>query len=197
MTTYPLGVYAHLDITINGYSRDDKDPERELWVEYCLSEGLTEYAQIRPGYGLKYRATAKGQVEFRSRGKQAKESSPQPAVSDAVPDAVPKDWLTGWHAITSALKMKYADREKVKSLNTRFSGPITNKGPGTQPIVDRAKLIDWWDKLDQQQQELSNQQQGRRLSAETTHNFGRAAEVAPEISGSIKKRRKQSKPGAT
>jgi hypothetical protein len=87
--------------------------------------------------------------------------------------------------------MKYGDRANIKSLNKRFDGPITNKGKGTKPMVYRDELFQWWDGLATKQQELTNQQQGRRLMAEAQHNYGRSGTVAPEIGGSVKKRRKR------
>ena len=97
--------------------------------------------------------------------------------------------LTGWHEITSALDMKYQDRGKIKSLNQRFNGPIKNRGQGTQPIVESSRLLEWWNKLAVEQQELANRQQGATLSGEAQHNYGRTGTVAPEIKGSVKERR--------
>jgi hypothetical protein len=107
-----------------------------------------------------------------------------------IPSGTPKRLLKGWHEISSAIGMKYTQRDDVKSLNTRFQGPIRNSGPGTQPMVYENDLIDWWNKLALQQQELKNQRDGARLSAEAQHNFGRDGAAAPEIGGGIKKRRR-------
>jgi hypothetical protein len=102
----------------------------------------------------------------------------------------PRKLLTGWHEITKELEMKYAERKKIKSLNDRLEGPIANKGPGTPPMVYREKLLEWWNKLAIQQQEIANQREGARLSAEAQHNYAREGTVAPEIGGSVKKRRR-------
>jgi hypothetical protein len=98
--------------------------------------------------------------------------------------------LRGWHAITNALDMPYKQRDGIKSLNTRFSGPIINHGAGSSPMVYRDVLLDWWNRLAMQQQELTNRREGARLSAEARHDYGHDGIAAPEIGGGVKKRRK-------
>jgi hypothetical protein len=105
----------------------------------------------------------------------------------------PRTVLTSWHDITNVVGMKYSDRRALKSLNQRFGGPIVNSGPGTRPMVYREDLLDWWDTLAVKQQDLMNQREGRRLSAEAQHDYGRSGRVAPEIGGNVKKRRKDRK----
>ena len=90
--------------------------------------------------------------------------------------------------------MKYADCDKIKSLNERFKGPIVNKGPGTSPMVYRDALIQWWNRLAIQQEELANQREGKRLTAKAQHDYGRDGTAAPEIGGEVKKRRSDRKP---
>jgi hypothetical protein len=103
----------------------------------------------------------------------------------------PRRLLTGWHEITAALEMNHTDREKIKSLNDRFNGPIKNQGRGTQPMVDRVELIEWWNKLAIQAQEQTNRRDGERASVEAHHDYGRDGIAAPEIAGGVKKRRRQ------
>lgn len=106
----------------------------------------------------------------------------------------PRTLLTGWHAITVALEMKYAERAKVKRLNGSCEGPIKDQGKGTQPKVYKDELIEWWNTMATRQQELSNQSAGKRLSAEEQHNYGREGTAAPEIGGGVKKRRRDRRP---
>ena len=106
------------------------------------------------------------------------------------PTATPKRLLTGWREIAEALEMRHPERDKIKSLNKRYNGPITVAGQGSQPMVERNLLIEWWNRLAALQEELANQREGRNLSAESQHNFGRDGKVAPEVGGSVKKRRK-------
>jgi hypothetical protein len=102
----------------------------------------------------------------------------------------PKTLLTGWHEIVAALEMQYSDRKKIKSLNDRLGGPITDQGSGTKPMVYREDLLAWWNTMAMRQQELANQNEGRKLSAEAQHNYGRDGKVVPEIAGAVKKRRR-------
>ena len=102
---------------------------------------------------------------------------------------IPIKWLTGWGEILQAVGMKSNDREKVKSLNERLSGPIQKPQQGGQPIVDKAVLLEWWNKLAVLQQEKANVRDGERLSAESTYHYGQAGEVAPELNGAVKNRR--------
>lgn len=106
----------------------------------------------------------------------------------------PRKPLTDWHAITAALEMKYGDREKIKDLNKAYDGPIRNSGRGTSPIVYLDDLIEWWNHLDVKAQELANQREGKKLSAEDQHNFGRDGIAAPEIGGGVKERRSDRTP---
>jgi hypothetical protein len=111
---------------------------------------------------------------------------------DAMPrrTSTPRQLLTGWHEIAKVLEVKYQDREKIKSLNARCDGPITNRGKGTQPMVYRDKLLEWWNSMDIRYQELANQREGRKLSTESQYNYGRDGTVAPEIGGGVRKRRR-------
>jgi hypothetical protein len=114
----------------------------------------------------------------------------QPTGPEARADTVPREMLTGWHAITNALDMRYNQRDDIKSLNRRCQGPIVNRGAGTRPMVYRDDLLDWWNRLAVQHQELNNRREGARLSAEARHNYGHEGIAAPEIGGGVKKRRK-------
>ena len=102
----------------------------------------------------------------------------------------PKKLLTGWHKISKALNMPYDQRNGIKSLNKRFDGPITNRGPGTHPMVYEEELREWWDKLAAQEQELANKREGVRLSAKDQHDYGRDGTATPGIGGGVKKRRR-------
>ena len=128
---------------------------------------------------------------------QAKVALPAPSASEtAMVDpqpAKPKKLLTGWREITEALGKKNDNRDKVKSLNDRFGGPISSTGRGTKPMVYRDVLIDFWNNLAVKQQELANQARGKRLLTEDAHPYGRDGEVSTEISGSVKKPRSNAK----
>ena len=113
------------------------------------------------------------------------------AKSQSREPAEPRKLLIGWHAITKALNMKHDDRKNVAHLNRRREGPIVNKGRGTQPMVYTDVLVNWWNNLAVMQQELANQRQGAKLSAEAQHPYGRGGAAAPEIGGGMRRRRAQ------
>jgi hypothetical protein len=124
-------------------------------------------------------------IESRAAIKGLRDGSTQVA---AVPDQ-PRKLLVGWHSICEALGEKYSTRKEIKGLNDRLDGPIANKGQGTSPRVYRDDLIEWWNRLALKHKEDSNQTKGRKLSADAQYNYGTEGTVAPEVGGSVKKRR--------
>lgn len=118
-----------------------------------------------------------------------------PAQSDR---AKPIDWLTNWQSIAVALERKNtkSTRQTIRRLNNSFDGPIRLPQQGGQPRVDRAKLIAWWNSLEQMMDEKDQRQQDCKATVEAQHPFGRNGSVAPGVSGSVKRRRKP-KPGQT
>lgn len=101
--------------------------------------------------------------------------------------------LTSWREITGALELEPTDKGKVKSLNDRYSGPIPTPARGSQPIVAVDDLVNWWNSLREIQENLARQAEGKRLAAETTYQYGQSGIVAPEVAGSVKKRRSRKK----
>ncbi|MGQ0634222.1 MAG: hypothetical protein ACT4QC_06415 [Planctomycetaceae bacterium] len=114
----------------------------------------------------------------------------RPMTASGVPPA-PMKLLTSWREILAVLGMDVSkeNRTKVKRLNERFGGPIPKPAQGGQPIVDKAALIDWWNKLQILQQDLENQREGAILTAQDQFAFGRSATIVPELGGQVKKRR--------
>ncbi len=108
----------------------------------------------------------------------------------AAPSA-PAVLLASWREILITLGMKNnrEDRQKVDRLNTTYGGPIKKSGQGRQPLVDKAKLIEWWNHL-----EATAQSDNRRRDATATvaarHKYARDGEAVPDISGGVKRRRK-------
>lgn len=114
---------------------------------------------------------------------------------DVAPAGVPKEesgpkkMLTTWREITEALGENHTQRGKIKRLNESLNGPIPKVAQGSQPRVEKEKLIDWWNRLAIQQMELANQSDGEMKSAAAQYNYGRDGAAAPEIGGHVKKRR--------
>jgi hypothetical protein len=105
-------------------------------------------------------------------------------------------YLTSWREILIALEFKNnrEDKQKVSRLNKSYSGPIEIPGQGKQPFVDKAKLLEWWAGLETKVREDSERQRNAQATASNQHDFGRDGKVTPDISGGIKKRRRDRKP---
>ena len=86
------------------------------------------------------------------------------------------------------------DRDKVSRLSKSYDGPIRFPGQGKQPCVDKAKLIEWWNRLEIQLQDLVNQARGGKTDAESGHDYGRTGKAVPSIGGGVKQRRRDRKP---
>jgi len=107
----------------------------------------------------------------------------------------PKKYLNNWREILVTLGMKNnsEDREKVRNFNSRYDGPILFPGQGAQPKVEKTRIIEWWDHLETEWADMAQQVQGKKANAESQHNYGRDGTPTPEISGEVKRRRKDRK----
>ena len=116
---------------------------------------------------------------------------PQPAT----PPPAPVQLLATWRDILIALGMRNnsEDKQKVDRLNETYNGPIKKPGQGRQPLVGKAELIDWWNNLTVLA-ETQNRTRDAKASVGSQHNYGREGKVVPDISGAVKKRRKDRRP---
>jgi hypothetical protein len=98
------------------------------------------------------------------------EASQAAAASSALGRVLPKEppspkrLLTSWSEILQALDMKSRDRDKIIRLNKTYEGPIQLGTRGGQPLVERDKLLIWWDTLTLQHADRSRQRQGARTA---------------------------------
>lgn len=99
-------------------------------------------------------------------------------------------YCVNWAEILAALNLKRADKDKVRKLNEEHGGPIILPQKGGQPKVERGKLLSWWVGIEQLWEEQRQRQLNRDSTLEAAHRYGREAIVLPEISGSMKRRRK-------
>jgi hypothetical protein len=104
---------------------------------------------------------------------------------------IPVQWLTNWREILVALGMKdnKEDQDKVKKLNKAYSGPIVIPKQGAQPKVDKLKLLEWWNGLEQKFWDEKQRQKDTKATAAAQHPYGQGGIVAPDVSGGVKKRR--------
>jgi len=119
------------------------------------------------------------------------------AASDGDPDPKgeadpPKTYLHNWREILVTLEMKNNSetRDKVRRLNDLYDGPIIPAlKQGGQPMAERGKLLDWWNRLETMIEDQRNQAKGSLAEAKEQYDYGRTGTVAPGISGEIRQRR--------
>jgi len=107
-------------------------------------------------------------------------------------EPAPSVYLLNWRGILAALDLKNnkEDRYRVRSLNDKFGGPIIPGGKGGQPKANKVALLEWWNRLEVEFADRANQAKGSFAEASTQHDYGRTGVAAPEISGEIKRSRK-------
>jgi len=102
----------------------------------------------------------------------------------------PVVYLFSWREILATLELRNEaeNRRRVRRLNDLEEGPILFPRRGGQPKVSRAKLLAWWDRLEERWAELWHRRQDKAATVQATHPYGRTARVVPGISGSIRRR---------
>lgn len=132
-----------------------------------------------------------------SGGRAGGDERGKPSVGPFVP-------LTSWSEILAALNEPHGNavwkndpqtRDKIRKLNEQHNGPIRlPQGKGTQPSVDKAVLLVWWDGIrghfDARNDEEEAKSASARLTVAETCNYGRSGTVVPGIEGSVKRTRK-------
>jgi hypothetical protein len=118
---------------------------------------------------------------------KTKAASPQPPT----PLPAPVQLLTSWRDILITLGKRNNDKERqvVGRLNQTCNGPIKIPGQGRQPLVDKAELIGWWNHLTVMA-ETQNRTSDTKASVDSQYDYARGGKVVPNISGEVKKRRK-------
>jgi hypothetical protein len=82
---------------------------------------------------------------------------------------------------------------QITRLSQSTGGPIVIGGKGRQPRVDRRKLLDWWNNLEERNCESENRLVDSRATVAEQFDYGKAATVVPQISGSVKRTRRNSR----
>jgi hypothetical protein len=118
----------------------------------------------------------------------------QPVAEAALPPVAPAKILASWGEILEALGLKKQDREKVARLNRTRDGPIKPGRKGEQPIVNLAKLLEWWNRLTIEYEVGENRSRDAKPTTAASHEHGREGVALPDIGGSERKRRADRKP---
>jgi hypothetical protein len=125
----------------------------------------------------------------------------QPAEGEKPDAQSAKQLLHGWRAIDEALGLSRSypnmnndeRRRKLAYLNRRFGGPIKAGGKGSQPVVNRSELIAWWNSLEELVEDQKARIRDKQATLQSRHPYGRAAQVAPDLGGSVKRRKSSSR----
>jgi len=132
---------------------------------------------------------------------EAQRLGEQPATTPDEPPPKPKIYLAGRRDILDALDKKNTTENwrRVTGWNEAYDGPIIVKGGGSQPRVEKTKLIEWYNHLEIVWEGEANQQAGRKADAANQHAYGRSGTAVPDIGGQVKKKRQSqvTKPNKT
>lgn len=105
----------------------------------------------------------------------------------------PKTYLTSWAEILDALGLKKDQRTKVVKFNKDFVGPIVVEKQGAQPRVELSTLLAWYNGVEARFQELQQRHRDKQATMADQYGYGSEGTVVPEISGSVKRRRRDAK----
>lgn len=106
-------------------------------------------------------------------------------------EQIPAKLLMNWAQILNSLDLPNDDtnRHLVRRLNSEHDGPLLFGGQGSQPKVNKAMLIEWWNGLEERFREIDERSRDKAATVDSIHEYGRSGIVVPEIGGSVKKRR--------
>jgi hypothetical protein len=194
---------------IHGNYHDGSEDELSPVNLYHQAEKWEE-ALIRKEHEGEDESTEEPNVEFplvvHIRSKEKPEAAePEPGGEEHATPAVPVSqgeppkpihWLLNWREILDALEWKNDEegRRQIARLNKVHHGPIISTGRGGQPKVGKAELIEWWNRLRDKFEAIEKKNSDAQLTVEDRYDYSRDGEVFPEISGHIKRRRKDRKP---
>lgn len=108
----------------------------------------------------------------------------------------PPTYLATWREILVALGFKFnqEDKRKVARLNKTYSGPIEVPGQGKQPFVEKTSLLAWWKGLEATVRESQQRKVDTQATVANLYDYGHDGTVVPDLSGGMKRRRKDRKP---
>ena len=151
-----------------------------------MAEHITEWALSLPAIGADSESVQLAGVPVEASEQELKERQ----VSGAELEN-PKSYLLSWREIVEALDLKpnEASRDQIRSLNEKYSGPITIGGRGKQPKATRENLLKWWNGLESRFEENQARDRDKQATVDNQYKHGRDETVVPDISGHVKKRR--------
>jgi len=121
--------------------------------------------------------------ETQDLGCTERETPPQPIV--------PVTYLMTWVEILNALNLSntFENKRRVRDANLLFDGPIIPPSKGSQPRVNKAKLLEWWNGLEDRFREIKQNQVDKQATVQEQYKYAKDGTVAPGIAGHVRKRR--------
>lgn len=107
--------------------------------------------------------------------------------------AEPKVYLTSWTEILSFLEMIPDKKRWLVKANERYDGPIIPGEQGEQPFCECGELRRWYGSLAERLRQIQQHKRDRQATVADKYKYGRDGTVVPEISGAVKKRRRDAK----
>jgi hypothetical protein len=103
-----------------------------------------------------------------------------------------KCYLFNWPEILGYLQRPNTEKERrrVRRLNDECDGPLNFEGQGSGPKVDKVKLMEWWNGLEDRWEELQRRKADQRETVKEQYEYGKNATVVPNVSGQVKRRKK-------
>jgi hypothetical protein len=100
-------------------------------------------------------------------------------------------YLWNWRDIMAALGLRNTAeaRRRLRHFNDIHNGPILMPRAGGQPMVERNRLLAWWNSLQLILEAAKQRCADQHATTANQHAYGRQATVVPDLAGSVKKRR--------
>ena len=159
-----------------------------LW-QMGYVEGETDQA---PDWNRLARATAHGFDAYFNAIKNGvqREKPANTTVLTEVNVPSPGNWILGKNDILKVLNQTEEKWNWILKLSKESGGPIGTQ-EGGMSVADRDKLIIWFTSALERYGQQDERENDKKSSVAITYQHGKNGVVAPEINGSVKKRKKK------
>ncbi len=145
-----------------------------------------------PDWNRLMQATANGHYAFSQLVAQAKPKSVEEGTRYQPPrpkgSQPPSKWIIGKANILEALDQPNETWNWILSLSKEYDGPIKTREGGSS-VANREELFKWFEKALDHYGKQEARDKNRKAVGKDTYRHGRDGTVAPQINGSVKKRR--------
>jgi hypothetical protein len=145
-----------------------------------------------PDWNRLLQATAEGHATFSQFVAQDKSKFVEESVRYQHPkpkgSPPPSKWIIGKANILEVLDQPNEKWNWILSLSRDFDGPIKTREGGAS-IANREELFEWFEKALERYGKQETREKDRKTAGKDTFTYGRNGTVAPQINGSVKKKR--------